>query len=67
MSSIMTFLIKFEGPSLFGRDSDEVSVDSVSKGTLLYSPSLTKAPNDSCELIPPVQFTKDDEQDHLAG
>jgi hypothetical protein len=31
MSSIMMFLIKFEGPSL--RDSGEVSVDSVSKGT----------------------------------
>jgi len=33
------FRIKFEGPSSVGSDSVEVSVDSVSKGTFLISPS----------------------------
>jgi len=40
MSSIMMSLIKFEG-----RDSGEVSADSVSIPTLLCSPFLTKAVN----------------------
>ena len=42
----MMSLIKFEGPPAFWGDSGDVSVDCVSKGTLLFSPSLTKALND---------------------
>ena len=51
MSSIMMSLIKFEG-----------ALDSVSISTFLCSPSL----NPVLALILLVQFTKDDEQGHLA-
>src|SRR5262245_33989397 len=60
MSSIMMFLIKFEGPSLIGCDSGDVSVDSVSNATFLIF-SVTKTLSEIS-----VQFTRDVGQGHLA-